>query len=204
MSRVDFADAGLLDGLEGDERAAREELLASLSKDCFTLDELRQAVAEDRLALLPLQRILGGAYTATEVQRKTGLDAAAAMRMRRLLGLPEPGPGDRVFSKHDVDAAKAIMVALDAGIPLEAIEDVNRVIGESMARVAATTSAAFADEYLNPGDSELDVALRFARFAERLAPNLDPALVGAYHAHLGDTVRRAVVGAAVRIPSSPT
>ncbi len=198
MSRVDFDAAGLLDGLEGEEREAREQLLASLSKDGFSLEELRQAVAEDRLALLPLERILGGTYTAADVQRRTGLDASVVMRMRRLLGLPEPGSEDRVFSKHDIATAKAMVVTLDAGIPLQAIEEVNRVVGEAMARVAATTSAAFAQAYLSPGDSERDLALRFAAFAERLAPNLDPALVAAYHAHLRDTVRRAVIGAAER------
>jgi adenylate cyclase len=198
MSSVDFAAAGLLDGLDGEERQAREELLVSLSKDGFSLQELQRAVAEDRLALLPLERILGGNYTALDVQRRTGLDAATVMRMRRLLGLPEPRPDERVFSKHDIATAKALMVALEAGIPLQAIEEVNRVVGESMARVAATTAAAFAQTYLSPGDSERDVALRFARFAERLAPNLDPALVAAYHAHLRDTVRRAMIGAAER------
>ncbi len=198
MSGVDFDAAGLLDGLEGEERTAREQLLASLSKDGFSLDELRRAVAENRLALLPLDRILGGSFTASDVQRRTGLDAAVVMRMRRLLGLPEPGPEDRVFSEHDIATAKALIVALEAGIPIQAIEEVNRVVGESMARVASTTAAAFAQAYLNPGDSEHDVALRFARFAERLAPNLDPALVAAYHAHLRDTVRRAVIGAAER------
>jgi hypothetical protein len=120
------------------------------------------------------------------------------MRMRRLLGLTEPGPEDRVFPKHDIETARSLMAALEAGIPLPAIEEVNRVVGESMARVAATTAAAFAQAYLNPGDSERDVAARFARLAERLAPNLDPALVAAYHAHLGDTVRRAMIGAAER------
>jgi adenylate cyclase len=198
MSRVDFAAAGLLDGLEGQARAAREELLAALTKDGFSVEELRRAVAEDRLALLPLERILGGSYTAADVERKTGLDASVLLRMRRLLGLPEPGPDDHVFSKHDIETAKALIVALDAGIPLQAIEEVNRIVGEAMARVAATTAAAFAQAYLNPGDSERDLALRFASFAERLAPNLDPALVAAYHAHLRDTVRRAMIGAAER------
>ncbi|HEY6396591.1 MAG TPA: adenylate cyclase regulatory domain-containing protein [Solirubrobacteraceae bacterium] len=203
MSPVDFAAAGLLDGLEGKERQARKQLLASLAKDGFSLEELQRAVAEDRLTLLPLERILGGTYTAADVQRQTGLDAALVMRMRRLLGLPEARPEDRVFSVHDIDTAKALGVALEAGIPLEAIEEVNRVVGESMARVAATTAAAFARAYMSPGDSERDVALRFARFAERLAPNLDPALVAAYHAHLRDTVRRAVIGASERERGSP-
>ena len=195
---MDFAAAGLLDGLEGEERAARADLLASLSADGFTLDELRRAIAEDRLALLPVERILGGIYTAADVQERSGLDVAFLLRLRRLLGLPEPAPHDRVFGEQDVEAATALLVALQAGFSEESIEAINRVVGEAMARVAATTVAAFAHAYLRPGDSERDVATRFAALAERLAPNLEPALIAAYHAHLRDIVRRGVLGATER------
>ena len=195
---MDFAAAGLLDGLEGEERKAREELLAALSEDGFSLEELKQAVAANRLALLPVERILGGRYTAADIEHRTGLDRDLLLRLRRVQGLPAPGPDDRVFDEHDIDAARALTAALDAGLSLEAIEQVNRVIGEGMSRVATTTTAAFAAAYLNPGDSERDVALRFAALAQRLAPNLDPALVAAYHAHLRDSVRRGRIGAAER------
>jgi hypothetical protein len=45
MASVDFAAAGLLDGLEGDERAARLELLERLAADGVSLEELQAAVA---------------------------------------------------------------------------------------------------------------------------------------------------------------
>ena len=48
---MDFAEAGLLEGLDGDDREARVRLLESLAGDGYTLDELKQAAAEDRLAL---------------------------------------------------------------------------------------------------------------------------------------------------------
>jgi adenylate cyclase len=57
---IDFAAEGLLDGLEGKDRAAREELLRGLLERGCTLDELKTAVAEDRLVLLPVERVLGG------------------------------------------------------------------------------------------------------------------------------------------------
>ncbi len=195
---MDFAAAGLLDGLEGEARTARAALLASLWADGFSLEDLRRAVAEDRLALLPVERILGGIYTAADVHERSGLDEAFLRRLRRLLGLPEPGPQDRVFGEQDVEAAKALLVALQEGFSEESIEQINRVVGESMARVAATTVAAFAHSYLRPGDSERDVAMRFAVLAERLAPNLEPALLATYHAHLRDIVRRGVLGATER------
>ena len=104
---MDFAAAGLLDGLEGDERAAREQLLESLVEEGFSLEELQAAVAEDRLALLPVLRVLGGQYTAIEVAERTGLPVELLVRMRRLLGLPECGPEERVFSDEEAAAAQS-------------------------------------------------------------------------------------------------
>ena len=85
---VDFAAAGLLDGLEDEDRAARERLLRRLVEEGYTLEQLEQAVREDRLPLLLVDRVLGGRYTANELEKRTGLAAAQLLRIRRLLGLP--------------------------------------------------------------------------------------------------------------------
>jgi len=99
---MDFAAAGLLDGLEGAERGQREQLLARLVDDGFSLDDLRKAVQENRLALLPVDEVLGGAYSAEEIEERTDLPAGMMARIRRLHGLPEPRPEDKVFSEEDI------------------------------------------------------------------------------------------------------
>src|SRR5690349_1004377 len=104
---VDFDTAGLLDGLEGEDRAARERLLHRLADEGYTLDELGRAVAEDRLPLLLVDRVLGGRYTADELQERTGLTAAQLLRIRRLLGLPEAASDDRVFGEEEIKAAES-------------------------------------------------------------------------------------------------
>ena len=53
VAEIDFEAEGLLEGLDGEAREARERLLAELVDDGVELEELRTAVAEDRLALLP-------------------------------------------------------------------------------------------------------------------------------------------------------
>jgi hypothetical protein len=53
--KPDFAREGLLKGLRGKKHAARLELLEELWKQGVPLDELREAVAEDRLAILPAE-----------------------------------------------------------------------------------------------------------------------------------------------------
>ncbi|MGZ4306611.1 MAG: adenylate cyclase regulatory domain-containing protein [Solirubrobacteraceae bacterium] len=195
---MDFEQAGLLDGLEGADRDAREQLLQQLADDGVGLDELKAAVNEDRLALLPVERVLVGRYTASEVEERSGLPADMVRRVRGLLGLPIPGEEDRVFSDADVEGALSLRGFLDAGFGEEQIAEITRVLGESMARLAATTTAAFVDTFLEPGDSEQDVAQRFAGLAQELAPKLAPVLEGAFSAHLREAVRRGIIGRAER------
>lgn len=191
---VDFEAAGLLDGLGGEERAARLRLLERLAGDGVGLDQLKQAIDEDRLALLPVERVLGGRYGAREVERRTGLPAEMMLRTRRLSGLPEAGAEDPVFGDEDILAAESFKLFLDAGIDEAALGQVNRVLGEAMSRLAATVTAGFAQTFLEPGDSEEDVATRFASLTELLTPALTPVLVATFKAHLRETVSRAVLG----------
>jgi adenylate cyclase len=193
---VDFST--LLDGLEGEDRAARERLLERLADEGFTFEELKAAVEEDRLALLLVERVLGGRYTAKELAQESGLPAAQMLRIRRLLGLPEPGPDERMFGEEEIDAAKAISMFLSSGLGEESIAEITRVLGEGMARLAATTAAAFVDAFLEAGDSEDEVAERFAALAEQLIPAIDPVLRAAYRQHLAESVRRGIISPAER------
>jgi adenylate cyclase len=190
---MDFAADGLLDGLEGEERAAREKLLQLLSDEGCSPEELEAAVAEDRLALLPVERVLGGKYTATEIEERTGLPAKMLLRLRRVLGLPEADPDDRVFGDEDIEMAQSTRRFLEIGLPEQSIAEITRVLGEAMARLAATTAAAFVEAFLKPGDSEFDVATRFADLAREMTPTLHPVLVASYNAHLREAVRRGMI-----------
>jgi adenylate cyclase len=193
---VNFEASGLLDGLEGDQRDARRRLLEKLVADGFELDELERAASEDRLALLPVERVLGACYTAAEIEQRTGLPAQVLIRLRRMLGLPEVGPDDPVFGEEDVAMANSTRLFLDAGLQENAIAEMTRVLGESMSRLATTTSSTFVESFLAPGQNEHDVAMRFAELAKALAPAMQPVLTAAYTAHLREAVRRAVLGRA--------
>lgn len=193
---MDFAAAGLLDGLEGRDRAAREELLERLAAQGFTLEQLQAAVAENRLALLPLERVLGGQYTAEEIGERSGVPAELLVRIRRQMGLPAAGPQDRVFTDEEAAAAQSTRIFLEAGLGEDAIGEITRVLGEAMSRVAATTTAAFAGAFLHAGDSEQDVAWRFAELAEQMVPAVGPVLLAAYKAHLREGVQRGVLSRA--------
>lgn len=193
---MDFEAAGLLDGLEDEEREAREQLLERLAEDGFTIDELKEAVAEDRLALLPVERVLSGRYSADEISSATGLPVDLLVRIRRLLGLPESDPDEQIFSEEEVAAAESIRMFREAGMDDDAINEITRVLGDGMSRLAATTTAAFARAFLEAGDSEYDVAWRFATLAEQLTPAISPVLLAAFKAHLRENVQQAVISRA--------
>jgi adenylate cyclase len=191
---VRFDDEEWLSGLDGAGREQRLKLLGLLAAEGFSEPELRVAIDENRLALLPVDRLLGGTYTAREIEERSGLPAAVMVRMRRLVGLAEPGLDDRVFSEADIESARSTKLFLDAGFSEEAITEITAVLGEGMSRLSATITAAFLQTFLRKGDSEEEVALRFAQLAEQLTPAIEPILVSGFSAHLRDSVRRGMLG----------
>jgi adenylate cyclase len=193
---MDFDALGLLAGLEGEERATRLRLLERLARDGFSEPELVKAVEENRLALLPVERVLGGTHTASDVEERAGLPAGTMSRIRRQHGLPASAPDDRVYSDEDLVAASSIKLFLDAGFADERVDEINRVLGESMGRLAATIAASFVETFLEAGESEDEVALRFAELAAQLTPAFAPILVAAFKAHLHDSVERGALGLA--------
>jgi adenylate cyclase len=193
---MDFDADGLLEGLEGEARAQRLKLLERLAADGYPEAELIRAVREDRLALLPVERVLGGTYTASEVEERAGLPSGTMARLRRQHGLPAPEPEDRVFSDEDVEAARSMKLFLDAGFANERIDEITRVLGEGMGRLSATIAASCVETFLDAGESEDEVALRFAELAAQLTPAFAPILVAAFTAHLRDSVQRGVLGLA--------
>jgi adenylate cyclase len=195
---VDFEAEGLLDGVEGDDREARRELLELLRDDGATLDELRRAVAEDRLALLPAERVLAGEgkYTPAEVAELGGLEPGFQDRLFRALGLALAGPADRVYGDEDVEAARTVTRFIDAGFSEDTVLEVCRVLGDSMARVAATVGGVVGDTLARPGDTERDLGLRYAQVTRELGPQLEPLILHVLNLHQRENIKRVVVSRA--------
>ncbi|HEX3452183.1 MAG TPA: adenylate cyclase regulatory domain-containing protein, partial [Solirubrobacteraceae bacterium] len=57
-SQIDFAAEGLLDGLEGKQRAERLVLLQELAAEGVPLSELRRSTASGTIVYLPADRVL--------------------------------------------------------------------------------------------------------------------------------------------------
>jgi adenylate cyclase len=199
VSAIDFEAEGLLEGLEGRDRTARLELLEELAADGVPLEELKRAVADERLALLPVERVLAGEgprYTAAEVAERAGLEPEFLLRQRQALGLSVPDPEAAEFTDDDLEAAKRARALRDAGLPEEGMLEVSRIIGRAMSQVAAANRELIAEAILQPGDTERDVGLRFAQAAEQLLPLVGPVLQYVLNLHQREVVRNDVIGRA--------
>lgn len=159
------------------------------------LDELRKAIDEHRLTLLPVDQVLGGPgkYTAEEMAEKAGLPVEFLLRQQQALGLPRPDPAEPLFGDQDVEAAKDVKQLMKGGLEEGAILETARVIGEAMARVADASRQAVGRALIRPGDNEHALGLRYADAAAALTPLMAKQLDYVYRVHLRQQLRNAVL-----------
>jgi len=191
---IDFEAEGMLDGAA--DREARLELLRTLETEGFTIDELRQAAAQDRLALLPVERVLvgdGKLYTPEELAEETGLERDFLDEAARALGVPIREPGERSISEDEVELSRGAKVLLDAGLPQEAFLELTAVMSRSMATVAAAFTSVFGEAFLQPGDTERDLGLRYAEAIRNLGPLATPALGQMFNIRLREQMSEAYI-----------
>lgn len=188
----------LLEGLEGDARGSREALLEELLAAGAGEDEIRRAHRTGRLALLPLELVLReeGSATIAEVAERHGVELDVLVRTRRALGLPVDLEAPIYGGALDNHAAR-LAAARASCVPVEALVAINRVIGRSIAAVAAASRdlvvATLAEAHggEGPGD-ERGLAMELARSVEGLVPLMEPVLGYAYREHLNELVREEV------------
>jgi adenylate cyclase len=195
VGEPDFEE--LLQGVEGAAREARADLLARLYADGATIEELTAAVREDRLALVGAERILASErrLSPREVASEAGIEIEWLVTQRRASGLPMPALDDPVFGETELAVARITGRFLQAGFPLSDLTDAARVFGESAARAAATVRTLVGGSLSQPGDTELDLALRLADVARELNEPTAELLGLVYRLHLLDQLRGDVVSA---------
>jgi adenylate cyclase len=190
---VDFQGEGLLEGCTTDEaREARRELLQELIDDGVPIEDLRGAVAEGRLALLPAERALMGEprYTLEELARQSELDKESLLALRRALGMAQPDPDERVMTDEDLEAARRAKRFLEAGVDQGSLLEVARVIGQALEGVAAASRQAMGETLVEPEAGERQLARRLGAASERLGPLMGGMLEFVYRVRLREGLRR--------------
>jgi adenylate cyclase len=196
MAEIDFEAAGLLEGVSGKAREARLALLRDLSGAGVPLEELRRAIAEDRLALLPVERVFEPGterYSPREIAERTGLDLDYLIRLQQALGFSTPRSDEKTLTAIDLEGAERAKQFLDAGLPGDGLLETSRIIGMTMAQLAASNRDLIGDVFLEPGVDERELALRYAAAAQAMSPLLGETLRYVHDQHLRESIREAVV-----------
>lgn len=193
---IDFEAEGLVEGLDDpDARDARLELLRQLEEAGCTLDQLRTAVAEDRLSSLPLELVFtrGLRYSLHDVVRETGLDERLISRNYLALGLPLPPFDEPALDEDDMESWRLLKALLDAGISEDQMLQMARPSGRWAAQMVDVLRQVFIEAFVEPGDTERDFSLRLARVSEELIPTLGPLTERPLRLHLRERVRHDVI-----------
>jgi adenylate cyclase len=198
--QIDFESEGLLDGLEGEQRAERLTLLEYLADDGVPLSELRRATANGSVMFLPAERVISGEerYTAAEIADRAGIDMEFLTAARRAMGLPIPDPDESVYTAADLEMAHMTNRGRAAGISEEQMLELNRTLGRGLAQAAEALRAVPLRLVLEPGVSEQQLALRYAQAVSQLYPMVEPLVTNLLALHIRHLTQSEIISAAER------
>ena len=202
--QIDVEAEGLLDGLEGEAREHRAELLRRLIADGVTLPELRTAHEEGLLIFLLAKRIVAGGRTRTadELSAETGLPTDVVLSMRRSMGLPTPAREAPAFNDADAELARIAVEFAGLGVTPEQQQAVARVLVRGLSRAAEVMRATVLELALEPGASEVELAERYAERVASFMPYLGPMVESMLALHLQNMVRTEAISATERAEGS--
>lgn len=167
--------SGLLDGLEGEARAQRAELVEWLLSKDFTVEQIRESFAP---MLLASRRILGddGSHVSMrQISESTGMDVELIQRVQRAVGLPRvDDPDAEVLMRIDGKAFEDTQKFRDVGIDDEQLVLVAQVLADGLTRVADVMRYAALATVLEAGASELDTAKASEALLLQVEPLLGP------------------------------
>jgi adenylate cyclase len=192
---IDFAAEGLLDGLDGRARSERVTLLQQLADDGVPLSEMRRSTAAGSIMYLPADRVIVGSerYTAAEIAELSDVSEEFLIAARRAMGLPIPEQDEAVYTTAELESARMIHVARDAGITDEDVLDMLRVLGRGLSQVAETLRTLPLKLVIEAGISEPELANRYAQAAGVLYPLVNPLVESVLTLHLKHATQSTVV-----------
>jgi adenylate cyclase len=169
----DFEALGLLDGVEGEARTERAELIEWLLEQGFSIDHICGSAAAP--LMLPASKVLGddGRYvSAREVCAASGIELQLLQRLQRAIGLQVGDPDAAVLLRADGEAAARAKFFLDLGFDPDDTVAMMRVIINNLGHVAEIMREAALKTVLRPGTSEIEVAQASEQLALRSTPML--------------------------------
>jgi adenylate cyclase len=190
---------GLLDGLQGQARTERAELLDWLLGQGFSVEQIRGAVSP---MLMPAGRIVGddGRYvSARKICDETGIDLELLQSIQRALGMPRADdPDAAILLRADSEAAARAKVFIDMGLSREQVIAVTRVLGHGLEQTAEAMRQVVLEAVIQPGATELQLAQAYEGLVQQVSPLLGPLCEDVLRVQLRHTLETEAVSVAER------
>ena len=189
----------LRDGRWTRSAAAQARVVARLRARGHSLEELRRAVREGRLAFGYVEDLLppaGRTLRPTEVAKRTGLEDALIERLMSLLGTPTAL--ERRLTDQDAEAMEEMASILDAGFPLVALLQLTRVYAQSIRKIAEAEVRLFHlyvhEPLIRDGVPALEMAEQMEDLARGLLPRTGPLMDYIHTRYLRFYMEQDVIG----------
>jgi adenylate cyclase len=179
--------------------AAQARVVARMRERGHSLDELRRAVRDGRLAFGYIEDLLPEAersHTRAEVAELTGLEEELVERIMSLLGTPTALEG--TLTEQDAQAMKLIAEVLEAGFPLVAVLQLIRVYAQSIRKIADAEVRLFHlfvhEPLIRQGVDALEMAEEMEGLVRDLLPLTSPLMDYVHQRYLSFYMEQDVVG----------
>jgi adenylate cyclase len=185
---------------ELEQAEARDELVRRLRAMGQSEAAIASAEREGRLTTFAIEVALGGdrKHSLSGVARESGLSREFLRKLLQANGRPAAAPRERAYTDEDVELARRIKLLIDAGIPRDGILETARVTGQAMSQTAESVRRTTVSPLVEPGDTDLTLALRYVQTAEALSPEVAAVLDLVFRAQLRDGIRSDLVAEAER------
>lgn len=163
--------SSLLEGLEGQAREEREELVRWLLEKGFDVERIANATSP---MMLPTNRVFGDEGTlvsAQDVADSSGVPVELILRLHHAVGLAYTDDADEVLhGRADAEAILPAASLIGLGIDPEQVVLVVRLLMEGLTHASVAMRYGGLKTVLNPGARELDLAQAFERLATETKP----------------------------------
>jgi adenylate cyclase len=180
--------------------AAQARVVARMRERGHSLDDLRLAVRDGRLAFGFVEDLLPGArdepVPRAQASARTGLEEELIERVMTLLGTPTALEG--TLNEQDVVAVEHMAAMLGAGFPLVALLQLVRVYAQSIRKIAEAEVRLFHlyvhEPLIRQGVDALEMAEEMEGLARELLPMTSPLMEYVHQRYLRFYIEQDVVG----------
>jgi adenylate cyclase len=180
--------------------AAQARVVSRMRERGHSLDDLRRAVRDGRLAFGFVEDLLPGRrenpVDRAEAARRTGLEEELIERVMTLLGTPTALEG--TLNEQDVAAVEGLAEILSAGFPLVALLQLIRVYAQSIRKIAEAEVRLFHlyvhEPLIQQGVDALEMAEEMEGLVRDLLPLTSPLMEYIHQRYLQFYIEQDVVG----------